>query len=319
MHINKMIIVMLTAVFLWSCSDEEAVMPNVLIKADNTTVSVGDTVTFSFNGYADHVVFYSGEFGHNYSSIDSIFVDASLQMSFTSQGLWGLNGDRMSMYYSTIFSSFDDLDNLVENTDDAREPHEKIKELWEQAEWTKVEDVTFGNSDIWTTESMQLDFIKAPSVNFAFVFENNSNWGNYRIKDLSIQAISDKLPAPVDLGGFTNGYRSVAVVQPSEAQIPEWRNWQTGIQLFHGGQPARVGPLETWCVLAPINTEKTKFNIPTDKGQVVKSYLHDDLNTFKAVYNEPGTHTATFVITNGSTTGDEFASQLIDIEITVTE
>lgn len=316
---NKLIIYCLFFVVLVSCKDD-CIDPNISIIPNTKSVQINQNVKFDINGNADHIVFYSGEFSHKYEKKDDYLVNATLQLSWGSLGsFWLKPSEVLSLWYSTDFVSFDEFDSSKKT------PQEYLL----NANWTQIKNAEF--SDIITNNNADLnqnskflfdvisiDNIKADNVTFAFkLLSNGQTKGNLGICDYKISAVSEDFLEPITISDKQKGWRNITMQTP-EGKNPTWRERNNNTWDIQNAGGSTGKNMEMWLVLNSINTNKSVFNVPSDKGIVVKNYLNDT-KSFEYKYKKPGTYKAYFEITNGDETGKSFKKQIVEFEINVVE
>ena len=99
-----------------SCAKYEAPDPSITVTTDKTEYRAGEPVTFTFEGDPDNIVFYSGEYGHNYEDRHNYGRVGTLYFDFTSYSRYGTYIPGLEALVSTDFNGVYDLENVNKAT-----------------------------------------------------------------------------------------------------------------------------------------------------------------------------------------------------------
>lgn len=105
--------VLIPALIFSSCKKQSISTPSFDVTADNTTVAVGQPITFSFTGTADDVAFYSGLPNTDYKNKTRTTVSGKPQLQFTTyrQGT-STQTNTLSVLVSKDFDNIFGIDDL---------------------------------------------------------------------------------------------------------------------------------------------------------------------------------------------------------------
>lgn len=101
---KKNIFILLTVLAIWSCNKKEVEPLSFNVAVGSNTVTVGDSVRFTFEGNPYFITFYSGESGHKYEYRDRTFAVGKPNMSFTSYRQYGTHDSTLKVFVSPDFT-----------------------------------------------------------------------------------------------------------------------------------------------------------------------------------------------------------------------
>jgi len=290
-----------------SCEDQEEVTaPNFTISQETVVAKAGEPVEFAVNEAPDFLMFYSGEFGHEYQHRERTNAEGAVTMSFKNVQKYGLGTSAIGTL--TVLTST--------NYDGSGTPEAVASATWTDisSRFNISEDYTFTP---WTESGIIdiADLETGEPIYFAFRFfaSGHKNDGNrqpeWRLDDFEIELAAEGAPAPLTVADMdAPGWNTVDV----EGVVPAWNTskwyYTNGYWRFRGG-PATYAN-EDWLITNPISLTK----VAPDKGQALKTYS-DKLESFSHVFSEAGTYTLTFVGNNTTIHGSEENIQEITVVV----
>lgn len=316
---TKIILFALAAVLAASCKQELLFDATCRVTLDKSnTYRAGEPVIFNISGTSDGITFYSGEEGHKYEFRDRSVVPIedieTIAMDWRIQPRYGKD-DSMDIYFS---------DNYEFNLkgDDGEADRATITEMYEggMQGWDKVysED---GTINVWN--EYEYDLTKYAG-HFAIAFHwhptsqgmtvtQRSYWIDASI-NLSLKGLSPSSKTLRDIE-----YVSVMMNPERDAY---WKNKSNGSVVFNNqaaqyvfqGCAAGEFPydMDVWVISRPFSLN----SVSPDRCEVVKN-ITTKADTFKYVYEKPGTYIATFAGVNETVSG---RSEVIkEVRVTITK
>ena len=305
----------------------------VRLSADNT-YEAGSKVTFDFDGYADYVYFYSGESGSEYSkrdrtevSLDEVeYADMTVTLSVNNGKTGGLE-----VYVTDLFEGLSgtdmERDGLLVNgleeaisQDDMTIPGWMRLDLKEPANKNEPASVTVHDISEYLS-----NFLVA--VRWKPVAESVADMQRYYYFQFIVD-VKFKGRDVTRYSGNTSvfGYTLYNVNTIEGHEDDHYFNGErydgkvrTQVYFNTGAYPdgfrmdggRNLGELiHAWIISKPQNLAV----VAPDKGLTIKSYS-DDMASYSHVYDEPGTYTATFVMSNGNIQGTEKVVKEVTFEI----
>lgn len=300
---------LLTLPLLQSCDDLEVVeSPNFEI-AYESSVKVGEPVTFTVTNAPDFLNFYAGDNGHQYKFRERTNAEGTVTMSFRNSQKWGLGSnatDTFSVWYSKDYDGSGEAASVT------------------AASWTDISD-RFSISDRYDftfQSSGVVDISDLADGNpiflgFRYFSENTEDRGaEWYFDDFNIDMLeegkteplkiaNEKQPGftPVDVQGIEDSWNAAKWYFDTAKEAD-------GIWRMRGNSHRIVN--EDWLITAPLNLTK----VTPDSGVPLKTYS-EKLHSFTHTYDTPGTYTLTFVANNQTIYGQE--TLVKEYTITVTD
>lgn len=341
--------------FFTACEELGVDAPGVEITASSTTAQVGQPVTFTFNGYADMISFYSGEPGNDYAYKDGRVVDiagSKFTLAFTSAlAVAGTQVPELKLFASNDFNG--DYSSLA-----------SVK----AATWVDITSrFTFGtNATFVNSTAKDVTDLTAPGkpIYFAFKYVTKSQKTNGLVRNWQIQTFA--LTSDTKLAGanvtvtdqVNAGFRIVEAEPenaPARSTItatrvsllgnvykdPDDPMFDPENPIFDPKNPiydpyshlydqAAVRPtfvpydpaspwndpeLEHWAVSTAIRLDEV--NLGPDWSRALKGIENAGLDEYQYTYATPGTYKAYFVVTNATMEGRKEIVK--EFTITITE
>ncbi len=298
----------------------------VISEGQIVSISKGSSVEFRIEGSPDYVVFYSGEDGHRYiyrdrTELDTASIETSV-LSFSVEAQYGNPAGIFSILYSHDFSGLY-KDDFV--TDSALVESSSWTELVPQDELPQVSYGTasfdidlkehFGENMTIAIRYQSTDVTMAGSsqsrINFTGMGITNtletgstseispSEFGftalNMNYKDMTDSQLQT-LPSSI-LNAATANRDTLQYVTVTNGARGFWNLSNIGTGSFQMNSSNTSGDARTYTWLV---SDYLKVNsCDPDEGVSVKT-LSTSVDTYEYTYEDVGTYTATFVLTNAN-------------------
>lgn len=303
---KKIILFALAIIAAMSCTRDNAPSAVLTVSTEKTEYKAGEPVTFKFSGKPDNIVFYSGEYGHNFDDRHTYGRTGTMFFNFKSYVRNAVIARNIKVLMSTDFNGKYDLENI------------------EAATWIDMSDeFTFsdqnGNKD--NTESGELNIngfmadkggLDADSrIYFAFHYFDYQDDERAAQNEWIIRASNLRLESPdgtnSDVAELkTFGWTGVTSVEGGKVDVTASRI------LFKDLDKTRPSESNDWTV----SKAYSLGGIPADTGVAIKS-ISTDLDEYTYIYEKPGTYKAVFESSSYWYTGG--SSSVYELEIVVTE
>lgn len=286
----KYLLGILALPLMLACQKNEPESPSFDVQANQQEYKAGDSVTFSIKGYADIISFYSGEPGKEYRYKDRTeSTEAKLTLNITTQVLFAVQKNNLSLMYSTDFNNTYTTDGLKAGT-------------WTDitSRFTLAADVPNVTSAV--TPSGDVDLSDLPvsgkPIYFAFRYLGEPSataaLGGRTWRVSVFNLFNKTAGGNATIASVTTaGWLAVDVVNPAN----KWTIQSTTPFLF-------FAPAST--VLASEDWAVSKALFPTavtpDTGLGIKGYL-DKMSNYKYAFKTPGVYKVTFVAKNTNNLG----------------
>lgn len=273
----------------------------------NRVCKVGEPVAFSLSGSADFVLFYSGEFGNDYTYRDrERLTPARMMLSFDTKASTSGNARRFNpaytpVSYSTDFNGQYDLENMHAATWTDISPCFAFPDPGEQVSAVNgAVTVSSGSVDI-TDYFPQKD---APIyLRFRYKvnrYENSIGRTTILISNFFIN------------GRTAGGEVPIYSITDLDWHFVEEESWAgaTGTTRLPGTQANlqfqcqwnTAQDREIWAVAGPVRMADD-VNSGVEPAVCIKVVADPDLRSYSYVYTSPGTYRATFVAANANVGG----------------
>lgn len=290
---KKLIIFSVVTILLIACDKKEVVKLDFNVEANNTTINVGDTVTFAISGNPDQLTFYSGETGSQFENRERTNADGTPILEFTSFRQYGVQVNTLFLLASTDFTG-DYSEAGINN-----------------ATWTDITDQAIFSTNADNTPSGEIDLSAFKSdkpiyLAFKFVGVGGTTQRTWTIKNLAIKnELDNGLQIPVatiaDAGWSILNFNN-------STSTRQWTANATQLQ-FQGGA-ATIGDNLGWIITKPIFLTK----VSPDKGTALKN-MSTRMDTFQYVFNNEGEFIVTFVAANENVYGSSADVKEIKIKV----
>lgn len=303
---------LLTLVFQ-SCEDQHEVSaPNFNVTPITMSAITGEPVEFSVENAPNFLMFYSGEFGHEYQYRDRTRAEGTVYMSFNNAQKWGLGVNATGTLSILASTDYDGTGTT---------------EAIGLATWTDIsdrfnisEDYTFdwtfsGDADITDLDNGEIIYFAIRRY-----AEEHHGTGNrqpeWRISEFNIRNDIN------DSGNFlevisaattgSSGFTGTSV----DGEVVDWNGhqwyWDTGFNVWRIRSENPRHRNDDYLITDGVNLSA----VLPDEGVVLKTYS-TPLESFEYTYSQPGTYTVTMVGNNTTVYGSE--EKIQEFEITVTD
>lgn len=271
---------------LASCEKAWMKEPQLEISLPQTTVHVGDSLQFFFQGNPYFVSFYSGELLSDYAFKDGrILPGGKVTMSFNSNTQYGTQANQLSVHASSDFSGDLNIDAV------------------QAATWTDITNrftLATGTTYVPSGAREVSDLIEDGKPFFiAFKYtmrQPTSTYGlgkTWRIQNFNVK--SETLVGEVELSTMANAGWTFVYKGPKEAARNSISS--TTVQMRANAVDV-VSETEDWCISKPMSAGSV--NLGPDRPVVLKNTADNPLDVFKYAYSKPGIYTAVFEYSNES-------------------
>ena len=277
------------------CTKKEVDPVSFDITTASATYNVGDSVTFTFSGNPDYILFYSGENGHQYQFRNRVTAVGTPILNFLSYEQFGNHTNTLHLLVSNDFNGkFDSAD--VKN-----------------ATWTDITNranLSTGQNNTASGNISLTDFISQDTpVYVAFKFADQKDGINaqrtWTITQLSlINKLQDSTSTTL-LDIAYSAWLGVNILNPAAL----WSISTTALKIAGGAKTAPSS--ESWAVSQPINLTR----VQPDTGVSIKTLTDPALKTFSYVYTKPGIYTIVFAATNANVNSQTTATKTLNITV----
>ncbi len=296
------IILLASALVMASCQKDQAPDPKLGVTTDKTEYKAGEPVTFRFSGDPDNIVFYSGEYGHNYADKDNYSRVGTLLFDFTSWVRWGAPEimQNIEVLVSTDFDGVYELENV------------------EGADWLELDGAVLSSGEDRTPSGIQnINDILADNgitvspdddIYIAFHYFDYQDEVRTGQDQWILRSVNLDLVAPdgekTNIATMANiGWTRIpddgSVVNVSSSQV-----------LFNDEDETIPSRSNSWIISPAFSIG----GIPADTGVAIKG-IDTDMSEYTYTYNEPGTYTAVFATSSIWYTGG--SSSTAEVTVTV--
>lgn len=315
----KKSILLLLPLFFAACEHETITTGfnyNITLDGENTYYA-GEPVRFNIEGDVDNIIFYSGEFGHEYQYKDRYNLPtedvASAVFELEIQHRWGNAEPALEIYMSNSFDGLSGTDGLLDR--------EVVRQMYEAGMpgWEKVEFDDQLKQDLWVPLTLDLKekgYLDQFSIAFHWnppkggVDENGkiipTRFDTYWLRgDLSIAFYDKNFPATdmtlnslIDVTVMMSDELDPYYVNEGNGSIRTNTSGQdlnfAGGQLYNPESPndnhIKHYDCEGWVFTAPQSINK----VENDKAVVIKN-MQNDLDYYEYTWTEPGAYEVVFV------------------------
>lgn len=281
-----------------SCAKYEAPDPSITVTTDKTEYRAGEPVTFTFEGDPDNIVFYSGEYGHNYEDRHNYGRVGTLYFDFTSYSRYGTYAPELKALVSTDFNGVYDLENVSKatwhelpaalpgdiNIDNFPSGVMNINEFLEEKNgsvdpdaniyiafhYTDYQDETRSSQSEWIIRSANLNIVSPDGEESLLADMSTFKW--------------NEIPTNIDVTSARIRFFDIDKTVPSTSD-----DWTVSPAFSIGG-------------------------IPADTGVPVKG-IDTDISSYTYTYTEPGTYTAVFETSSIWYTGGSTSTASVTVTV----
>lgn len=295
---KRLFIMLGIACLLTACEQLQTEEPQLHVTVPKTVYKVGDTVRFTLSGNPDHMTFYSGEPGMDYTFKDRVTADGIPQLQFNSYLQTGGETNTLKLLVSRNFNGILDEAGIT------------------SASWTDITLRAKLSTGADNTGSGVIDLSDFKDdggpVHFAFQYTGYHHatlrQPKWTIKTFNVNhALADGrtiLLSAID----QIGWAAVSIKNPTVVWLTP-ANGQININGTIAGSVNEDN--DDWVISRPFNLKSTQ----PDKGVVIKAIADNTLNSYSYIYTRAGSYNVTFLGTN-ITTKDQ-KNQVVQLNITV--
>lgn len=288
---------------------------DVSLQNPETTVKVGEPVTFAFSGDPDYLIFYSGEYGKKYANrnrtkadVESLILKYNLELKYARINY--RNG--LKVLISEDFNGIYDEENIKQATWSDMDGQLKvpvIESSYEGYQHGEVRDIVVDMGNYKDKKFyLALRYEMSPLTEDE-IANNQVHPDAYFYPKLQ-QSVDgktiEKTSPKNDFGfGFVRiKYNSNSSDNPTQTVVDDQR-------VSINGRKGKDGTY-IWAVSQAVDASK----VNADEGLSIKS-LSYSLPSYTHIYNEPGEYTVTFVARNANAWN--CTEQIKEIKVTVVE
>lgn len=316
---TKFIYAVLAATLATSCEQELLFDASCKVTLDkDNTYKAGEPVIFNISGTSDGITFFSGENGHQYQYRDRTEVPlediTSIMMTSRIQPRYGKDNS-LDIYFSDSYEF-----NL--KGDDGEADRAAITAMYEggMQGWDKVysEDEKLNN---WNPYEFDLSKY-AGHFCVAFHWHSTSQGQTVTQRSYWIDASIDVSLKGVNPSSKTLKDMEVISVMMNQERDAYWKNHSNGSVVFNNsaaqyvfqGCSATEFPydFDVWVISRPIKLN----SVSPDKCEIIKN-ITNKTDSYKYIYDKPGTYLATFVGINETIQGR--SEQIKEVRVTITK
>lgn len=314
---NKKILIYAIGLLLLAACDNglKCVDVDFSVSASSVAVCPGDTVTFSFDGNPDYIVFWSGEQFSDYDFRYGRTLDAGgeYDLVFDSQILKGNQPGQLSLLVSNDFNGdYDDYENIIRT---------KWTDMTSELAWASGKDeVSSGKLSL--TDYMADD--QPLYLAFRYRTRNQAEYG----------AASNWVIGDLHMTNGTEDYGDVVLYDMSNAGFrvvdPFMRTEAAGNCAVSGSLLSFMGPLgaedpsgqlvyplmesEQWIISSPLKSADV-IEMGPDRPKAIKGFTQKRVSEYTHVYNKPGVYKAVFVASMQTVSDKSEVTRYIEIEV----
>lgn len=282
-----------------SCKKTTDKQPELEVSVPSLNYKVGDTVRFSFSGNADHLVFYSGEAGHEYQSRNrTTLSDSELYLSFSTRVLFGTQADQLRVMASSDFSGVYNITEIKKAS---------WTDITNQFELAEGETVT-SSGGVMISDQVIID--KPLYIAFKQVTRNQNVSGRTRTWYVTNFMLNRQAQLGTELS--LSDQAGAGFLISSFGNKEAGRSTVTSTQLMlRGNATDLVSETEDWAVSKGLYV----FSATPDTGIPIKNYSANPLSGYAYVFTAPGTYTVSFIARNATIDGSK--ESVKELKITV--
>lgn len=322
MKTNKYICALAAFAMLTACNDLEPEDVKFDVIADKMVTSVGEPVTFNFDGNPNFITFFSGEDGHKYANRNRIELDPSdiesSTLSFKVNSQYGKQTGAFRVYLSKDFPGLTKKDTIND------------RKLIQEHAWTDItESCGLANADgknITVKDFNLSDYQSGLTLGFRFLGDTETTpQRTITLTDLVIKntlsngSVTELTGTDMSFTCFditpsnleNNCYK---MVTSGSAIVGTWSliNLSKNEIKFQGGNNAAAtwANNDDWLIA---NSIKLNSCSP-DTGENIKD-INRRVSSYSYAFNQAGTYTVTFLAGNSNVEGPMIKIKELTIEV----
>lgn len=281
-----------------SCIKDKAPDPSLKVTLEKTEYKAGEPVTFRFEGTPDNIVFYSGEYGHNYSDRNNYGRVGTLYFDFRSFVRYGTIARNIRVLVSTDFSGIYDMENIAAATWMDMTDRFILSEGLDNVDSGVLDINSFITDENGSLDSDDDIYIAFHYVDYTDEDRTIQNEWIIRSSDLEIVSPAGERSVLADMETF--GWTGIPKVDITKARIRFYDHDKTTSQS------------DDWAISKAFSIG----GIPADTGVALKN-ISTSMSEYTYTYSEPGIYTAVFETSSVWYTGG--SSSVTEVEVVVTE
>lgn len=283
---------------------------SVRLAAENT-YRAGEPVVFRFGGNADFITVWNGDTGHEYRYRERTAVDLEdiekCELTLEIGQQWGPSDltSNLDLLAGNKFAGLDGADAAKDRP---------VVEAIDRADWKALDYTVVPRTSTVNWQTLTYDVTE---------FADNFSWAMYlhAPEDQAMRFYFVNPSLTVQFKQYepqTYSYSAMSFVSFSLAERhtadpyihnvsgngnPKFQGQggatvDTGQITFQGGNANQLGEVAQWVFMQPLRLN----TIAPDTGENIKG-VTDDVSSYEHTYDQPGTYTATFIVSTGNYQG----------------
>lgn len=303
------------SVLVFSCQKPGVFTPEFTVQADKTSYKAGESVSFTLNGNADFISFFSGEPLSDYAFKNERIIQPDfINVSFTTGVAYGNHPDMLSVWISNDFNG----DYTPEGINAATWSNAITKDFViapnSMNSTSVAQAVPAGTIDI---KAAAVDKTKPIYLGFKLrKFPDSDPKGgtqrNWFVRSLKIET-------GTLLGSeLFSDMRNLKLVYDSKLNTPALQTSSLSSTSMTIRVPSSLpdDTLVNWAISPPLSANE--FDNGPDRPVPIRGYRDETIKTYEYVYYTPGTYNVVFVARNSNIYGS--TEEIVrTIPITITE
>lgn len=288
---------------LTSCMEEEAPSAVLNVSLDKTEYLVGETVTFKLDGNPDNIIFYSGEFGHDYDERDREYVDNDLVVDVALST--SVIQPNLQILVSSDFNGVYDVENVKAAT------WTDVSNLFDYPDKANV--ITPGGAK---NLSPYVSNDKDATLYVAFRYFYGGEHGNsytrngWFIKDIKMSQVSPVGDAMImaEMTKQNVGWKTICMIPGAESK---WSDKGNQVVTYGNSTTPPPAAWDDWLITKGF---KVKEPAEPDFGVALKN-LSTSMSEYQYVYKRAGMYKAVFVTSSEWYNGGNSALTEVMVEV----
>ena len=293
------------AMLLWlGCSKKVGVVAPTLnisvtngsLVGDTITFKLGDTVKYTFSGYAGNVSVYTGDAGHNYAFKDRTSASGVTQLSFSSLEQYGTQANTLQVLATDNLAVLDSAHVVAANWTDITS-----RAILSTGSTTATASGIINLSDLVKNSSDSL------FIAFKYTGVTGSTQRTWTITNYTVNTVLPDGTQAISSLATDNAYWTKFKIAPSTAS---WATTTAQLQVVGGAATAPNNV--SWIVSKPLYVGR----VAPDVAVGLKNIGTANLTGYTYKYAAAGKYTVTFIIFNNSVDEQQTVVKQFNIKIT---